>query len=280
MMTTPIELISGPVRASDVNNLIVHVNEFVPQSIADAINSGISLDSIPTPENNPPTGKIVLYNDSDTGLTWLDSDGNIMPVPQGTIYPPTFGSGPGNVSPFLPIGASLTEYGNASFFHTSFTLTAVSVPLTDDPDLGAFGNIPLYYTGNGIIELMCTAYFNIHPDAAGVSSTWSGDIILGNNSLSTGEGWDSAEDCYDPVAVGPAVSGVITPKYISKAMILGNNKQDAPFYTNDFSDTFAPDTQLCFKIKVDDGDQTVSITPTNMIVSGRIDIYWRKLFNY
>lgn len=239
----------------------------------------ITLDNGATPAN-PPSGSVTLYNDTAQGLTVVDEFGSVDKIALGTITPPVFGGVPGNISPTIPAGAVLTEYGNGNLAHSSFQLTNVVVPLVNDPGLGAFCSIPLYIPGDGIIELMCVTSLLITPDAAGVSNTWSGAMILGTSVVNTSAAFAAQNTYYTELAIGPAVAGSINPHYCSSPNVIGGFNQGSPFSVNDFSLTVKPSTQLVLKFKVDAADETVNIIPTNLIVDGRLDLYWRNLFYY
>ena len=196
-------------------------------------------------------------------LNELSDCGNLATgIPPGAGYN-YLGSAP--VGAVNGAGVSVKEYGFGNYRTTVFTLSGVKMALTDVASTVAYTSQKIYdfpvghiYIQSAVADLTLTA------DAAGVNNNWDGDFGLGtaaadnNNSLSSTE-----DDILPTTAVAAGTSDKIG---VAKGVSTANEH-----VVFDGSST-AKDLYL--NVLVDDEDQNVTGTPTNLIAAGTITLNW------
>jgi len=171
-------------------------------------------------------------------------------------------------------GVTIQEVVGGAVHKTIFTFTNVTVALTDDVGVGAYGSAKLYVMPKGMYyTTMLSVLENIviTKSSAGVSDTWSGINTLGNvaansgNIANAGEGFWLASS--QNITLGPAVAGVLT----DKAFVGG---YDGPQLNVDATTTTGDSSDIYLNISVNDADQDVTGTPCNLILNGTITLLW------
>lgn len=166
-------------------------------------------------------------------------------------------------------GLSVVENGAGPLRQTVLTFDDVAFALTDVAATVAYSGKKVYDFPAGSIKIFgATANLALTKSAAGVNADWDGDFGVGTVTASNNATLSSTEQDIIPTTATPqAVTGATTAK--------GRNAADiAPFDGT----TTAVDVYLNFL--VDDADQDVTTTPTNLIVNGTLTITWTNLGDY
>lgn len=196
-------------------------------------------------------------------LNELSDCGNLATgIPPGAGYN-YLGSAP--VGAVNGTGVSVKEYGFGNYRTTVFTLSGVKMALTDVASTVAYTSQKIYdfpvghiYIQSAVADLTLTA------DAAGVNNDWDGDFGLGTAAAAGDATLTLTEDDILPTtAVAAGTSDKIG---VAKGVSTANEH-----VVFDGSST-AKDLYL--NVLVDDGDQDVTGTPTNLIAAGTITLNW------
>lgn len=153
------------------------------------------------------------------------------------------------------------ETGVAALRKEVIVLTNRTIALTDEAGVVAFAGSKILDLAEGLITFQGAVMdLALTKDAAGVNDDWDGDVSLGtvtasNNATLTG----TEADLVPSTATPQAVSGVTTADAQSTGTEIGSVFDGT---------TTAVDVFLNFL--VDDADQDVTGTPTNLIVNGTI----------
>jgi hypothetical protein len=166
-------------------------------------------------------------------------------------------------------GLVVDEAGLGVMRRTTFRFTNVAFALTDVAGVVAFSGKKIYDWPEGWIKVVCAvADLALTKSAAGVNATWNGDFGLGTVTASNNATLSSTEQDIIPTTATPAaVAGVSSAKGANAADI-------APLDGH----TTAKDLFLNFL--VDDADQDVTTTPTNLIVNGTVVVHWLNAGDY
>lgn len=166
-------------------------------------------------------------------------------------------------------GLTVVEQGAGPLRQSVITFDDVAFALTDVAATVAYSGKKVYDFPAGSIKIFgAVADLALTKSAAGVNNDWDGDFGVGTVTASNNATLATTEQDIIPTTATPqAASGATTAK--------GRNAADiAPF---DGTST-AVDVYLNFL--VDDADQDVTTTPTNLIVNGTLTITWANLGDY
>lgn len=164
-------------------------------------------------------------------------------------------------------GVSINEYGpsNSSFRTTVLTLSSLSITMTDEAGVVAYGGKQLLdMPEGGILFLGCHADLDITKSGAGINADFDGDFGLGTVTASNNNSLSSTEQNLIPTTSTPqAAAGVTTANGQSTAVaFIDGNSTPADVYLN---------------FLIDDADQNGGGA---LLVSGTIIIHWVPLGNY
>jgi len=161
-------------------------------------------------------------------------------------------------------GVTIENLGGTINRRTVFTFTNCSIPLADAPGVGAWGALKIYDFPAGVILMQsCTVNLAITKSAAGVTNTWNGDFAIGTLPIG-GAGTPITSFGANIVAnqsTPAAVAGATTARGASTASATFDGATGNP-------------TDMNFNVRVDDADQSVDVTPTNLIFNGTITLAW------
>lgn len=162
-------------------------------------------------------------------------------------------------------GVSVVESGFGNFRTTTFTLSGVTMALTDEASTVAYSSLKIYDFPQGYIYIQsAVADLTFTADAAGVNDDWDGDFGLGTAAAAADASLTNTEDDILPttaVAAGAkdkigVADGVSTA---SEHVIFDGTTTAKDLYLN---------------VLVDDVDQDVTSTPTNLVAAGTIVLNW------
>jgi hypothetical protein len=146
-----------------------------------------------------------------------------------------------------------------------FTLSSVKMALTDVANTVAYTSQKIYdfpvghiYIQSAVADLTLTA------DAAGVNNNWNGDFGLGTAAAAGDATLTNTEDDILPTT---AVAAGTSDK-IGVAKGVSTASEHVVF------DGSSTAKDLYLNVLVDDGDQDVTGTPTNLIAAGTITLNW------
>lgn len=150
----------------------------------------------------------------------------------------------------------------------------VSFALTDDAGVKAWSGQKILDLADGLVVykgavIDLTATSSTYPAVTGLVAAWDGDFALGSASAlnAADSSPDGTEvDLVALTATVQAVAGVGTLKGISTTT-------EAPL-TKDGTATAFP---IHLTIVVDDGDQDVTTTPTNLLLNGTVTVDWQYI---
>jgi hypothetical protein len=159
---------------------------------------------------------------------------------------------------------------------TVLTFKDVSVALVDDAGVKAYAGTKIVTLADGLVVFEgamvdLTALSSTYPTVTGVVAAWDGDVALGSTTaIATGATLDGTEaDLVPSTATVQAVAGLATVQAISTTT-------EAPKTKNGTTTPFP----VFLNIHVDDGDQDVTTTPTNLILNGKVVINWKHIGDY
>jgi len=159
-----------------------------------------------------------------------------------------------------------TEMG--TFRKEVITLDAVEIALTDEAGVVAYGGVKIFDFAEGAILLHgAVADLTVVKDAAGVNDDWDGDFGLGTVTAGNNAALATTEQNIVPTTATPqAVAGATTAQGKSTATESGSVLDGT---------TTPVDVYLNFL--VDDADQDVTTTATNLVVSGTVTLFYTPL---
>ncbi len=177
-----------------------------------------------------------------------------------------FASGTANVGTVASkAGLSVAESGFGNFRTTVFTLSNMEMALTDVASTVAYTSQKLYDFPQGYIyAVSAVANLTATADAAGVNDDWDGDFGLGTAAAAGDATLTNTEDDILPTTACAAGTS-------DKIGILDGVSTANEHVIFDGTTT-AKDLYL--NILVDDVDQDVTATPTNLDVTGTITLNW------
>ena len=196
-------------------------------------------------------------------LNELSDCGNLATgIPPGAEYN-YLGSAP--VGAVNGAGVSVKEYGFGNYRTTVFTLSSVKMALTDVANTVAYTSQKIYgfpvghiYIQSAVADLTLTA------DAAGVNDGWKGDFGLGTAAADNNATLTNTEDDILPTTAVAAG----TDDKIGVAKGASTADEHVVF------DGSSTAKGLYLNVLVDDEDQNVTGTPTNLIAAGTITLNW------
>ncbi len=164
--------------------------------------------------------------------------------------------------------ASGTGVSSSSSPGTNKTvLTFVNAPLAliDTAGVVARCALKIFDFPEGNIQIIgATVNLALTKSAAGVNADFDGDVALGSAAAAGDATLTSTEANIVPSTATPqAVAGATTAKALSTASVL--------------LDGTATPVDLYLNVLVDDADQDVTTTPTNLIANGTVTVLWANL---
>ena len=151
---------------------------------------------------------------------------------------------------------------------TVITFASRVLALTDVASTVAYVGSKVYDFPEGAIFILgAVADLTITKDAAGVDDAFNGDFGVGTVTASNNATLATTEQNIIPTTATPAASsGVTTGRGVSTAAVtLDGTTTPADVYLN---------------ILVDDGDQDVTSTPTNLLITGTLTLVWANLTDH
>lgn len=142
-----------------------------------------------------------------------------------------------------------------------FTFKDVHMPMIDNAGVGAHAALKFCDMPEGIVDIeACVANLTLTKSAAGVNATWNGDFGVGSTAADNSATLATTEQNIIPTTATPAaVAGVTTAKGQQAATTIQLDGHTTP-------------VDLYLNILVDDADQDVTTTPTDIIVNGTIRV--------
>jgi hypothetical protein len=157
------------------------------------------------------------------------------------------------------------ESGFGNFRTTTFTLSGVTMALTDEADTVAYSSLKIYDFPTGYIYIQsAVADLTFTADAAGVDDGWAGDFGLGTAEAAADTSLTENEDDILPTTAVAAGAS-------DKIGIAGGVSTASEHVIFDGTTT-AKDLYL--NVLVDDVDHNVTATPTNLTAAGTIVLNW------
>lgn len=148
---------------------------------------------------------------------------------------------------------------------TVLTFKNTPLPLIDTAATVARCALKIFDFPEGSIQIIgATANLALTKSAAGVNADWDGDFGVGSAAAAADAALSGTEQNVIPTTPTPqAVAGATTAKGLSTAGVL--------------LDGTATPVDLYLNVLVDDADQDVTTTPTNLIANGTITVLWANL---
>jgi hypothetical protein len=154
---------------------------------------------------------------------------------------------------------------------TVLTFVNSSHALADDAGIKAWMGPKILTLADGLVTykgavIDLTALSSTYPAVTGLVAAWDGDVALGSSgAINAGDASpDGTEvDLIALTSTTQAVAGLATVKGISTTT-------EAPKTKDGTATAF----DIYLTIVVDDGDQDVTTTPTNLVLNGTIVIDW------
>lgn len=178
-----------------------------------------------------------------------------------------FFAGTGNGGLPAGTGVAQTQEANGAV-KTVLTFTNTPLPLIDTAATVARCALKVFDFPAGSIYIFgATANIALTKSAAGVDADWQGDFGVGTAAAAADATLSSTEQNIIPTTETPAAtSGATAAKGRSTAaLILDGTTTAVDVYLN---------------VLVDDGDQDVTTTPTNLIANGTITLLWANMGDY
>ena len=171
-----------------------------------------------------------------------------------------------NPSGATPAGTGVAILTNgAGYNKTVLKLTNTPLPLIDTAGVVARCALKVLDMPAGLIHIAgAVVNLALTKSAAGVNADWDGDVSLGSAAAVGDATLTSTEANIVPSTATPqAVTGATTAKAVSTAGVM--------------LDGTATSVDVYLNVLVDDADQDVTGTPTNLIANGEITIVWANL---
>lgn len=164
-----------------------------------------------------------------------------------------------------PAGSGVSVSHGPGVTKTVLKLVNTPLPLIDTAATVARCALKVFDMPEGLIQIFgSVANLAITKSAAGVNADFDGDFALGSAAAAADATLTGTEANILPSTATPqAVAGVTTAKGVSTAGVL-------------LDGTTTP-VDVYLNILVDDADQDVTTTPTNLIANGTITILWANI---
>lgn len=165
-------------------------------------------------------------------------------------------------------GTGVTVEHAQGFTKTVLTFKNTPLPLIDTAATVARCALKIFDFPEGSIVIQgASANLVLTKSAAGVNADWDGDFALGTVAAAADATLTSTEANVIPSTATPqAVAGVSSAKGRSTAALLLDGTTTA--------------VDLYLNVLVDDADQDVTTTPTNLIANGTITVLWSNMGDY
>lgn len=162
------------------------------------------------------------------------------------------------------------DYAAGYRYTTVLTFTNYAISLTDEASTVAWGAAKVFtFPKGGIGFGGAVSDVALTISAAGVNADWDGDFALGTATAANDATLSSTEDDLLPTTATPqAAANATTAKGITTTSELA------------ILDGTTTAKEVWFNILVDDADQDVTSTPTNMILNGTVTVTWDFLGSY
>lgn len=156
---------------------------------------------------------------------------------------------------------------------TVLTFVNAPIALVDDAGVKAMAGPKIYTMADGLVVyegavIDLTALSSTYPAVTGLVAAWDGDFGLGSTAVAATGGTIATTkvDLMASTATVQAVAGLGVLKGISTTTEAPKTKDGtaAPF-------------DVYLNIIVDDGDQDVTTTATNLILNGTVTLHWKLL---
>jgi hypothetical protein len=166
-------------------------------------------------------------------------------------------------------GITVKEQGIGASRKTVLAFRNVTVAVNDDAGVAGWLTSKIYDFPAGMIAVKGVhADLALTVDAAGVNADWDGDFAVGTAGSTDGSALTSTLAAFIPSTATPQASGsATTAKGVTTAAL----------YPIDALDGTSTAIDCYLNVLVDDADQDVTTTPTNMIFNGTVTIYWTNL---
>lgn len=164
-----------------------------------------------------------------------------------------------------PAGVGVSASSQPGVQKTVLTFKNAPLALIDTAATVARCALKIFDFPEGSIQIFgATANLALTKSAAGVNNDWDGDFALGSTAAAADAALAGTEANVIPSTATPqAVAGATTAKGLSTAGVL--------------LDGTATPVDLYLNVLVDDADQDVTTTPTNLIANGTITVLWANL---
>lgn len=162
-------------------------------------------------------------------------------------------------------GTGVSAVTAAGMNKTVLTFKNTPLPLIDTAGVVARCALKVFDFPEGAIVIFgATANLALTKSAAGVNADWDGDFSLGSVAAAGDATLTGTEANVLPSTATPqAVAGATTAKGISTGSVQ--------------LDGTATPVDLYLNVLVDDADQDVTTTATNLIANGTITVLWANL---
>lgn len=147
-------------------------------------------------------------------------------------------------------------------------LTNKSVAVTDNAGVTAYAGLLVHTFTEGFVKFEgAHIQMGIELDAAGVNADFDGDIGLGVvTSAATTPLATTEQNLIPTTAIPQAVASVATATAISTATETGV-----------FHDGTTTPVPVFLNFKIDDADHDVTTTPTNLLLTGSITLWYQEM---
>lgn len=171
----------------------------------------------------------------------------------------------GRTSEGAASGSGVSSSSSPGTNKTVLTFKNTPLPLIDAAGVVARCALKIFDFPEGNIQIIgATANLALTKSAAGVNADWDGDFALGSTAAAADAALAGTEANVIPSTATPqAVAGATTAKGLSTGGVL--------------LDGTATPVDLYLNVLVDDADQDVTTTPTNLIANGTITVLWANL---
>lgn len=156
---------------------------------------------------------------------------------------------------------------------TRLTFKNASVALVDDAGVKAMAGTKIYTMADGLVVFEgavvdLTALSSTYPAVTGLVAAWDGDFGLGSTAVAAVGATIAGTkiDLMASTATVQAVAGLGVLKGISTTT-------EAPKTKDGTATAF----DVYLNVIVDDGDQDVTTTPTNLLLNGTVVISWKLI---
>lgn len=164
-----------------------------------------------------------------------------------------------------PNGTGVSAANSGGVVKTVLTFVDTPLALIDTAGVVARCALKVFDFPEGLVSILgATVNLALTKSATGVNATWNGDVSLGSVAAAGDATLTSTEANIVPSTATPAaVAGATTAKALSTAGVLLDGTNTA--------------VDLYLNVLVDDADQDVTTTPTNLIANGTITVLWANM---